>query len=120
MNMNTSKKQEGYVVVVVAALLAALTGFLALAVDIGVLYSAGLRLRRSPTRQPWPALSPSHLITRTRRNRKLRQTTRSGWPSTIRFWVQDPHTAIRRETFMPLICPDLQEGQITAKTSPPA
>jgi len=40
MNMNTSKKQEGYVVVVVAALLAALTGFLALAVDIGVLYSA--------------------------------------------------------------------------------
>jgi Putative Flp pilus-assembly TadE/G-like len=39
--MNTSKKQEGYVVVVVvAALLAALTGFLALAVDIGVLYSA--------------------------------------------------------------------------------
>src|SRR5207249_8451002 len=40
MNMNTSKKQEGYVVIVVAALLAALTGFLALAVDIGVLYSA--------------------------------------------------------------------------------
>ena len=37
MNLNTSKKQEGYVVVVVAALLAALTGFLALAVDIGVL-----------------------------------------------------------------------------------
>ena len=40
MNMNTSKKQEGYVVIVVAALLAALTSFLALAVDIGVLYSA--------------------------------------------------------------------------------
>src|SRR5215831_18185338 len=40
MNMNTSKKQDGFVLIVVAALLAALTGFLALAVDIGVLYSA--------------------------------------------------------------------------------
>jgi Tfp pilus assembly protein PilX len=40
MNMNTSEKQEGFVLVVVAALLVALIGFLALAVDIGVLYSA--------------------------------------------------------------------------------
>jgi Tfp pilus assembly protein PilX len=40
MNMNTSKKQEGFVLVVVAIVLIVLVGFLALAVDIGVLYSA--------------------------------------------------------------------------------
>src|SRR5436309_3701704 len=40
MNMNTSKKQKGFVLVVVALLLVALIGFLAFAVDIGVLYSA--------------------------------------------------------------------------------
>src|SRR5438094_7609854 len=40
MNMNNSKKQEGFVLVVVAIVLVALVGFLALAVDIGVLYSA--------------------------------------------------------------------------------
>ena len=40
MNMNNSKKQEGFVLVVVAIVLVALIGFLALAVDIGVLYSA--------------------------------------------------------------------------------
>src|SRR2546426_2929498 len=40
MNMNTSKKQKGFVLVVLALLLVALIGFLALAVDIGVLYSA--------------------------------------------------------------------------------
>src|SRR5205809_5865132 len=40
MNMNTSKKQEGFVLVVVAIVLVALIGFLALAVDIGALYSA--------------------------------------------------------------------------------
>src|SRR5437667_9141340 len=40
MNMNTSKKQEGFVLVVVAIVLLALVGFVALAVDIGVLYSA--------------------------------------------------------------------------------
>src|SRR5947207_7138326 len=40
MNMNTSKKQEGFVLVVLAIVLLALVGFLALAVDIGVLYSA--------------------------------------------------------------------------------
>src|SRR5438876_1069689 len=40
MNMNTSKKQEGFVIAVVAIVLVALVGFLALAVDIGVLYSA--------------------------------------------------------------------------------
>src|SRR5437667_7791516 len=40
MNMNTSKKQQGFVLVVLALLLVALIGFLALAVDIGVLYSA--------------------------------------------------------------------------------
>ena len=40
MNMNTSKKQEGFVLVVVAIVLLALVGFLALAVDVGVLYSA--------------------------------------------------------------------------------
>src|SRR3989454_12514359 len=39
MNINT-KNEEGFVLVVVAALLVALIGFLALAVDIGVLYSA--------------------------------------------------------------------------------
>src|SRR3989442_5418236 len=39
MNINT-KNQEGFVLVVVAVLLFALVGFLALAVDIGVLYSA--------------------------------------------------------------------------------
>ena len=38
--MNTSKKQKGFVLVVLALLLVALIGFLALAVDIGVLYSA--------------------------------------------------------------------------------
>src|SRR3989454_6958344 len=40
MNTNTSKKQEGFVLVVVAVVLVALIGFLALAVDVGVLYSA--------------------------------------------------------------------------------
>src|SRR2546428_12868212 len=40
MNMNTSKKQEGFVLAVLAIVLVALVGFLALAVDIGVLYSA--------------------------------------------------------------------------------
>jgi len=40
MNMNTSKKQKGFVLVVLALLLVVLIGFLALAVDIGVLYSA--------------------------------------------------------------------------------
>src|SRR5213594_2418466 len=40
MNMNTSKKQEGFVLVVVAIVLIVLVGFLALAIDIGVLYSA--------------------------------------------------------------------------------
>src|SRR5438034_10396403 len=40
MNMNTSKKQEGFVVAVLAIVLVALVGFLALAVDSGVLYSA--------------------------------------------------------------------------------
>jgi len=40
MNMNTSKKQEGFVIVVVAIALIVLVGFLALAIDIGVLYSA--------------------------------------------------------------------------------
>src|SRR5438132_11649531 len=40
MNRNNSKKQEGFVLVVVAIVLLALVGFLALAVDIGVLYSA--------------------------------------------------------------------------------
>src|SRR5213594_3652033 len=40
MNMNTSKKQEGFVIAVLAIVLLALVGFLALAVDIGVLYSA--------------------------------------------------------------------------------
>ena len=40
MNRNNSKKQEGFVLVVVAIVLVALVGFLALAVDIGVLYSA--------------------------------------------------------------------------------
>src|SRR5438445_526077 len=40
MNMITSKKQKGFVLVVLALLLVALIGFLALAVDIGVLYSA--------------------------------------------------------------------------------
>src|SRR5207253_11381313 len=40
MNMNTAKKQEGFVLVVVAIVLLALVGFLALAVDVGVLYSA--------------------------------------------------------------------------------
>ena len=40
MNSNTSKKQEGFVLVVVAIVLMVLVGFLALAVDIGVLYSA--------------------------------------------------------------------------------
>src|SRR3989442_8726909 len=40
MNMNNSKKQEGFVLVVVAIVLVALIGFLALAVDVGVLYSA--------------------------------------------------------------------------------
>src|SRR2546425_705714 len=40
MNMNTLKKQKGFVLVVLALLLVVLIGFLALAVDIGVLYSA--------------------------------------------------------------------------------
>src|SRR5207249_9756196 len=40
MNRNNSKKQEGFVLVVVAIVLLALVGFLALAVDVGVLYSA--------------------------------------------------------------------------------
>ena len=40
MNMNTSKKQEGFVIVAVAIVLIVLVGFLALAIDIGVLYSA--------------------------------------------------------------------------------
>src|SRR2546427_10676283 len=40
MNMNTSKKQEGFVIAVLAIVLVALVGFLALAVDIGALYSA--------------------------------------------------------------------------------
>src|SRR5438094_10624960 len=40
MNMNTSKKQEGFVLAVLAIVLVALVGFLALAIDIGVLYSA--------------------------------------------------------------------------------
>src|SRR3989454_12350746 len=40
MNTNTSKKQEGFVLVLVAVVLVALIGFLALAVDVGVLYSA--------------------------------------------------------------------------------
>src|SRR5216117_98146 len=40
MNMNTLKKQKGFVLVVLALLLVALIGFLGLAVDIGVLYSA--------------------------------------------------------------------------------
>src|SRR5438876_486738 len=40
MNMNTSKKQQGFVLVVLALLIVALIGILALAVDIGVLYSA--------------------------------------------------------------------------------
>src|SRR5205809_4859789 len=40
MNMNTSKKQEGFVLAVLAIVLVVLVGFLALAVDIGVLYSA--------------------------------------------------------------------------------
>ena len=40
MNMNTSKKQEGFVLAVLAIVLVALVGFVALAVDIGVLYSA--------------------------------------------------------------------------------
>src|SRR2546427_11793241 len=40
MNRNNSKKQEGFVLVVVAIVLVALVGFLALAVDVGVLYSA--------------------------------------------------------------------------------
>src|SRR6266699_4323045 len=40
MNMNTSKKQKGFVLVVLAFLLVALIGFLALADDIGVLYGA--------------------------------------------------------------------------------
>src|SRR2546427_2437582 len=39
-NRNNSKKQEGFVLVVVAIVLIALVGFLALAVDVGVLYSA--------------------------------------------------------------------------------
>jgi len=38
--MNTLKKQKGFVLVVLALLLVVLIGFLALAVDIGVLYSA--------------------------------------------------------------------------------
>ncbi len=40
MNRNNSKKQEGFVLVVVAIVLVALIGFLALAIDVGVLYSA--------------------------------------------------------------------------------
>src|SRR5437773_12099543 len=40
MNMNTSRKQKGFVLVVLALLLVVLIGFLALAVDVGVLYSA--------------------------------------------------------------------------------
>src|SRR2546422_9515932 len=40
MNMNTSKKQKGFVLVVLALLLVVLIGFLALAVDVGILYSA--------------------------------------------------------------------------------
>ncbi len=40
MNKNASKKQEGFVLVIVAALLVALIGVLALAIDIGILYSA--------------------------------------------------------------------------------
>src|SRR6266571_4398892 len=56
MNMNTSKKQEGYVVIVVAALLAALTGFLALAVDYRCPlqcsdFGSGGRRRGSPGRR---------------------------------------------------------------------
>ena len=39
MKINT-KNQEGFVLVVVAVLLFALIGFLGLAIDIGVLYSA--------------------------------------------------------------------------------
>src|SRR5215831_10336385 len=38
--MNASKKQKGFVVLVLALVLVALVGFLAIAVDIGVLYSA--------------------------------------------------------------------------------
>src|SRR5437867_5012204 len=40
MNRNNSEKQEGFVLVVVAIVLVALIGFLALAIDVGVLYSA--------------------------------------------------------------------------------
>src|SRR3989454_3494018 len=40
MNTNTSKKQEGFVLVLVAVVLVALISFLALDVDVGVLYSA--------------------------------------------------------------------------------
>src|SRR5262245_11590890 len=40
MNANTLQKQEGFVLIVVALMLIVLVGFLAFAVDIGVLYSA--------------------------------------------------------------------------------
>src|SRR5437867_10019199 len=40
MNANTLQKQEGFVLIVVALMLILLVGFLAFAVDIGILYSA--------------------------------------------------------------------------------
>jgi hypothetical protein len=47
MVMNRGKRQDGYVIVVVAALLVVLLGFAAMAVDLGMLYSARTSMQRA-------------------------------------------------------------------------
>ena len=79
MNMNTSKKQEGFVIAVLAIVLLALVGFLALAVDIGVLYSA--RTSAQGVADAAALAGAFTFINDTKScNRRRPQTTRSRWP----------------------------------------